>query len=212
MPPPLYGLDIETDTASGGLDPRTSAVVAVAVASERGERVFVGPEGEVLASVDDHLRGLPPGVVVTWYGSAFDLPFLADRAVATGVATGLRLVPDPSIPMRRTPLAGHLCAYRARWHGHAHLDAYRIYRGAAALLGVSGSLKSIARMAGLDPVEVDRSRIHALGAEELRRYVASDARLARLLALRRWPRAAGYLDSPPAAPLGTSAMTARAAG
>ena len=47
------------------------------------------------------------------------------------------------------------------------------------LLRVSCSLKAIARVVGLAPVEVDRERIHDLPPAELAAYVASDARLAR---------------------------------
>jgi DNA polymerase elongation subunit (family B) len=196
MAPPVYGFDIETDTATGGLDPRISAVLAVAVATEHEERVFAGPEAHVLAVVDDHLRRLPPGVLVTWNGANFDLPFVADRAGRAGVPLGLNLVPDPTIPLRRAPLAGHASAYRAKWHGHVHLDAYQVYRAAAQTLGVSGSLKNIARMVGFNPVEVDRSRVHALPTRELCLYCASDARLARILALRRWEQVCVHADVP----------------
>ena len=196
MAPPVYGFDIETDTATGGLDPRRSAILAVAVATEREERVFAGPEAHVLAVLDDHLRTLPPGVLVTWNGATFDLPFVADRAAAAGVALGLNLVPDPTIPLRRDPLAGHATAYRAKWHRHVHLDAYQVYRWAAQTLGVSGSLKNIARMAGFEPVEVDRSQVHALPARDLCLYCASDARLARILALRKWDEVCDHADVP----------------
>jgi len=196
MAPPVYGFDIETDTATGGLDPRTSAILAVAVATEHEERVFAGPEQRVLEVVDEHLRRLPPGVLVTWNGATFDLPFVADRAGRAAVRLGLDLVPDPSIPLRRAPLPGHTSAYRATWHDHVHLDAYQVYRWAAQRLGVSGSLKSIARLVGFEPVEVDRSRVHALPTRDLCLYCASDARLARILALRRWDQVCDHADVP----------------
>ena len=49
-------------------------------------------------------------------------------------------------------------------------------------------------MARLTPVEVDRTEIHNLSPEELDAYVASDAELARELALRRWPTARLAID------------------
>ena len=69
------------------------------------------------------------------------------------------------------------------------------------MLDVSCSLKSVARLVGLTPVEVDRERIHDLSGEALAAYVASDARLARILAERRWPGAARFVDTmgPPVA-------------
>jgi DNA polymerase elongation subunit (family B) len=193
---PLYGLDIETDTARGGLDPARTPVVAVAVVDGTTERVFTGAEAFLLARLDEHLASLPSGVLVTWNGAGFDLPFLADRAHRLRVGIGLQLTPDPSIGLRREPLAGHHTAYRASWYQHAHIDAYRLYRAdAAPALGVSCSLKSMARALGLPVIEVDRTRIHELDPEDLARYVASDARLARALVLRRWATAARSVDS-----------------
>ena len=192
--PVLYGLDIETDTTVDGLDPARSRVVAVAVAATDGDAtVFAGDdERALLEALDRWLKRVRPGVLTTWNGAGFDLPFLADRAAAIGVRLGLELAPDASIDSRHAPLTGHSLPYRARWYRHLHLDACALYR---VLLddGVerSFSLKSVARDAGLVPVEVDRALIHELSADELRRYVTSDAVLARELAARRW------LDAPP---------------
>jgi len=41
---------------------------------------------------------------------------------------------------------------------------------------------------------VDRAQIHRLSAEDLHEYVASDARLARELVVRRLPAAARFAD------------------
>ncbi|HYZ97384.1 MAG TPA: 3'-5' exonuclease [Acidimicrobiales bacterium] len=184
--PPVYGLDIETDTSVDGLDPALGGIVTVALSGPDGEEVFDGPEATMLAAVDARLAALSPGVLATWNGAFFDLPFLADRAAHHGVALGLRLTLDPRIPSRREPLPGHRGAYRARWHGHHHVDAYQLYRAdVGPVLGISCSLKAIARLVGLAPVEVDRARIHDLSPDALAAYVASDARLARLLAERR---------------------------
>lgn len=193
--PELYGLDIETDTRVDGLDPRVSAVVTVAVCGAGHEAVFTGPERRLLRNLDQHLAALPPGVLATWNGAAFDLPFLADRARMAGVRLGLRLEPDPSLGPIGAPLPGHECAYRAAWGEHRHLDAFRLYRAdVRSLLRISCSLKSIARLAGFRPVEVDRSRIHDLSREALHAYASSDARLARALAERRCPGAYRHVD------------------
>jgi DNA polymerase elongation subunit (family B) len=197
--PAVYGLDIETDTTENGLDPRVAPVVTVALASPGYEEVFTGPEHLLLAELDDRLRELEPGVLATWNGAAFDLPFIADRAALYGMNLGLRLQLDPSITLRRAPLPGHEGAYRAGWYGHDHLDAYRVYRGdVGPALRTSCSLKSIARFVGLAPIEVDRTRIHDLSNEALHAYAASDARLARILAERRWGTAARCVDRVPA--------------
>ncbi len=135
-------------------------------------------------------------MLATWNGAVFDLPFLADRAARMGLVGGLRLRFDPAISRRGRPLTGHPGAYRGRWYGHRHLDGYRLYRNdLRRVLDVSCSLKSVARVVGLTPVEVDRSRIHTLGDAELADYVASDARLARILVERRWPGAARFTDA-----------------
>jgi len=205
----LYGLDIETDTTCDGLDPRIARIIAVGISGEQGRAVFTGDERALLTELDRRLSLLPPGVLVTWNGGAFDLPFLADRAAITGVRLGLRLTLDPAIPMRRAPLPGHLGAYRATWFGHRHLDAYRLYRGdVKRTLGVSCSLKSIARLVGLPTVEVSRDRIHELSTGELAAYVANDAELARVLADRRWATAERAIDAAPAGVTGRAARTA----
>ena len=183
---PLYGLDIETDTSVDGLDPQVAPVVAVALDGEDFSAVFDGRETDLLADLDQHLADLEPGILVTWNGGCFDLPFLRDRAAIRGIPLGLRLVHDPLIPgghQRPQPLIG---GYRARWHSHRHLDAYQVFRAdVGASMGISCALKSLARLVGLEVVEVDRQRIHELSDEECRAYVASDAYLARALVKRR---------------------------
>jgi DNA polymerase elongation subunit (family B) len=195
--PAVYGLDIETDTSVDGLDPAVSPVVSAALSTGDGDEVFGGPERDLLAAVDARLRSLDPGILATWNGAAFDLPFLADRAAVAGVPLGLRLVPDPTVVLSRGPLAGHAGAYRALWYGHRHLDGYRMYRGdVGRVLHISCSLKAIARVVGLTPVEVDRERIHELALDELDAYVASDARLTRMLVERRRVNMISFVDSP----------------
>jgi DNA polymerase elongation subunit (family B) len=191
---PLYGLDIETDTSCGGLDPNLGGIVAVAVSTPTGSVVLTGEEAKLLSSLDELLGGLPPGVVITWHGAGFDLPFLADRAAFTGIRLGLELVLDRAIEVRR-PLAGHAGAYRARWGAHTHLDAYQLFRDVGRAVMLSCSLKSMARFFGLEPVEVDRARIHDLDLADLSAYVASDAALARQLASLRWHAASRFLDA-----------------
>lgn len=193
--PAVYGLDIETDTTTNGLDPTVAAVVTVALAHPGYEEVFTGPEHRLLAELDERLAELEPGVIATWNGAAFDLPFIADRARRYDLPLGLHLRLDPALAPRRAPLPGHRGAYRAAWYGHSHIDAYRLYRGdVGPALRISCSLKSIARFVGLSPVEVDRTRIHDLSNEALHAYAASDARLARILTERRWGTASRCID------------------
>jgi hypothetical protein len=196
---PLYGLDIETDTSSDGLDPGVARVVAVAVSSAAaGDVVLTGSEAGVLAALDAHLAELAPGVLVTWNGGAFDLPFLAARAAVAGVALGLELAWDPAgYRPGRAPLPGWLGTYAAGWYGHDHVDAYRAWRSLVAA-DVPCGLKAVARAEGLPAVELaDVAAVHAVPVAELRRYVASDASLARRLAERRWRDVRRFVDRLP---------------
>jgi len=194
--PPLYGLDIETDTSVDGLDPQVGRVLAVAVAGDEGVEVVAGDdEASLLARLDAGLAERPAGVLVTWNGARFDLPYLASRAEQLGVELGLELEADPSRRSHHAPLPGHAGGYRARWHDHAHLDVYRSYQAdVAPVLRMPCSLKSVARLVGLDPVEVDASQVHALAPGALGAYVASDAACTRELARRRWATAAPAVD------------------
>jgi len=191
----VYGLDIETDTTIDGLDPAVARIVTVALSNDGCDEVFTGPEPMILRDLDDRLSELSPGVLATWNGAAFDLPFLADLAARHGIGLGLRLRPDADLRLDHDPLPGHAAAYRARWYRHGHVDAYRLYRAdVGPALRVSCSLKSIARLVGFTPIDVDRTRIHDLSHEILHAYAASDARLARVLTERRWPTAVRFVD------------------
>ena len=79
--------------------------------------------------------------------------------------SGLPLWADPTCRDDRDSLPGHAGTYRASWFGHDHLDAYRVYRAdVGPALRIGCSLKTVARLAGLAPVEVDASRVHDLTA------------------------------------------------
>jgi DNA polymerase elongation subunit (family B) len=198
--PTVYGLDIETDTTVNGLDPEVASILTVALSNPAFDEVFSGDEATIIEAVDERLSDVEPGVLATWNGASFDLPFLAQRADLLGIPLGLRLHYDPGIRMHHQPLPGHQGAYRARWHTHGHIDAYRLYRGdVGPAFRVSCSLKSIARLVGLAPIEVDRSHIHDLSHEALHAYAASDARLARELTERRWGTASRFVDRLPRA-------------
>ena len=195
---PVYGLDIETDTTVDGLDPGVARILTVALSSDHVDELFTGDEPSLLRELDERLAEVEPGVIATWNGGAFDLPFIADRAAQHGVALGLRLEHDPRIVVHGGALPGHRGAYRGAWHRHVHLDAYRVYRSdVGPALRISCGLKSIARFVGLTVVEVDRERIHDLTQEALHAYASSDARLARVLAERRWASARRSIDREP---------------
>ena len=72
----------------------------------------VGPRGRHARRGRPPAWPLPPGIIASWNGALFDLPFLADRARACGVGLGLRPCRPPR-PVARgsspaTRLPGHL--------------------------------------------------------------------------------------------------------
>lgn len=187
----LYGLDIETDTASGGVDPAVASVRTIALSSIAGDELFVGDEATMLRALDARLAELAGGVLATWNGATFDLPFLADRARLLDVELGLRLRLDRQLTLHRAPLPGHAGAYRGSWHGHGHLDTFRLY-------GRSDLQRPSRRAVGRVLKPAGTSTRPATGAdllnEAMHAHAPTDARLARVLAERRWPAALRLVD------------------
>lgn len=200
--PRLVGIDIETDTSmvevggvlrSGGLDPAFTRIVNVAVVGDDFEEVFecdsVDDERLMLADLDMFLADLPPSFLVSWNGSVFDFPFLASRAAFHQLPIGLHLTHDDAIVPKYDPTPGFAGGVAVSWRNrtpvpHAHFDVAYLYTQAAADAGVSWSLKPVARYFGLEPVEIDRTRIHEADPQLLRDYVLSDAACTRALAAR----------------------------
>ncbi|NDH24058.1 MAG: hypothetical protein EBY49_08975, partial [Actinobacteria bacterium] len=113
------------------------------------------------------------------------------------LSLGLITRHDPSIAGRHDPLPGEPGRVRGRWYRLGHLDGFQAYRADVGQnLPISCGLKSLAKFVGLEPVEVDRRRIHELTPEEMHAYVLSDARLARQLVERRVDRFA-WVDQDP---------------
>lgn len=187
----LYALDIETDTSPGrnrcaldlpaGLDPCCSAVISVAVrdtAARRSEYFSIddlGSEVAVLTALDQFLRDAPEGVVVTWNGANFDLPYLATRYERCGYGSALRIAPTDDRPPKYEPLPSrNPLGYIAAWGQHRHIDVAFAYAEFAAAHDVKWSLKPVALAAGIDMVTVDASAVDSLSPAELRDYNVSD--------------------------------------
>lgn len=208
----LYALDIETDTSPGrrrigsetppGLDPNHDAVISVAVhdsAANRSEFFSVDTEGSevaVLSALDMTLRAAPEGVVVTWNGANFDLPYLAARFAHCGVRSTLRLLEADDRPPKYEPLPGsHPTGYWASWGQHRHLDVAYAYQQFADEHAVAWSLKPVASAAGIEMISVDASAVTELTADELRAYNVSDVVGTAALAQRLDPATfAAWLD------------------
>ncbi|HEX2578589.1 MAG TPA: hypothetical protein VHK88_19760 [Aquihabitans sp.] len=192
-PPQIYGLDIETDTTRDGLDPAVASVRTVALSGRTFDEVFIGDEAGLLRALDQRLAALPAGVLATFNGATFDLPFIADRARLLGIELQLHLCLDRRLTFGRTPLPGHGGAYRAAWGPHAHLDTFRLYGGAGQPSG-RGSLRALGRLLGVGGQVPAAARACDLANEALHAHAASDARLARVLAERRWAGALRLID------------------
>jgi DNA polymerase elongation subunit (family B) len=198
----LYALDIETDTSDGraprdpdypaGLDPRIDPVISVAVwdrdagtAAYWSADTVPGAEKGLLVELDRFLATRPCGVIVTWNGANFDLPYLATRYDRLGVATELRLTATDSRPPKYAPVpGGSPGGYHATWARHQHLDVAFAYAPVADELGVRWSLKPVAEALGIDMISVERDQMEALSESELRDYNVSDVRGTAELAAR----------------------------
>jgi len=197
----IYALDLETDTTINGLDPRVAAVTECAVSTAAGDTVHSADyygEATMLFNLDKHLAALPPGLIVTWNGAFFDLPFLYTRRRILSLPPsstlrqfGLHLIPQPGLTPKYDYIGDHTCAYAAVWSRgndsgvpHQHLDISFAYKKVAADLGVKHSLKPVAKALGIKVIEVDRERMHLLTPAQRTAYAASDTRATRELAIR----------------------------
>ena len=101
-PPPLKGsvLEVRLDGHTRGrVAPKEGTIAAI----QLGETTLEGDELELLAAFHDELLRQDPDILFTDGGDAFDLPWLARRVVANGIATErfyLGRVPAPITPSR----------------------------------------------------------------------------------------------------------------
>lgn len=95
-----YALDIETCTDNvNGLDPRESHITSVAIFNGTDGVVFDGDERQLLIDLETYVATLDKGVIVTWNGAAFDIPWLAYRFKKHGLTTTLQAkLSDMRIP------------------------------------------------------------------------------------------------------------------
>lgn len=210
---PVYGLDIETGHPSGllpvrrdgattgeipAVDPRHSIVIRAVVSTAAGDEVFDGDEVQLLEELDRLLARLEPGILATWNGAIFDLPYLADRAGARAVHLGLRLAADPRRRFGGETLPGHRTSYRAAWHRHRHLDVASLYRsGRRPLIEVDELLRMVGlhtrnrAQAGIGPADAPGA---VLSHDAVHAFASNDARLVRSLVESRLPGIARQVD------------------
>lgn len=201
----VYGLDIETGHAGCDrtdpqrpIDPRHDHITRAVLSTPAHDLSFQGDEFDVLEGIDAALDEHEPGILATWNGAGFTLPFLADRAAVCGIHLGLRLAADPRLRLRGEALVGHTTGYRAAWYGHQHLDAARLYRsGRRPLVEVSELLRSFGRPArprgleGTGPADVPGGE---LTHDATHAFAANDARLVRSMIEARLPGVVRHVD------------------
>jgi DNA polymerase elongation subunit (family B) len=179
---PVYGFDIETDTRVDGRDPHVAAVITAAIADADGAVVVAaGDEATILRTVNEALAALPPGILATWNGAGFDLPFWLVRCAVHGIDPGWAVAPVAG-ESKYQPLPGMAARYGGRVAGHRHVDIAWPHRSTADALGVTWSLKPLAHALGIDAVVAERERAGELSRHELVAYCASDAHVTVRLA------------------------------
>lgn len=182
--PPIYGLDLITDSAGPLIDPTTDRVLEIGLSTPAEDELYEGGEPELLELLDRRLRLLDPGVLATWHGSVLAIPMIAQRSARWQVSLGLSIWTDRrSAPP--SPIAGVEQASCASWHSHQVLDLRRVYES------TEPKRRSRRRGRSVDPEDLIPP------ADDLApRDPRKDARLARQLAERRWSQARRFVDGP----------------
>lgn len=190
----LTAMDIETS----GLSPLESHVVSIAICSDQEFIVWESQDEKRL--LDDFAYWLDTrdkGVIVTWNGSAFDWPFLFTRANTVGsrLATKITLVQAETRDPQYGPIDGHTGGYLVNVEGWDHIDAMLPWRVRAKAAGHRWALKAVAKVHGIDVVEVDRERITELPKKDLAAYNISDVDATLQLAEKLGDELFEWLDS-----------------
>jgi DNA polymerase elongation subunit (family B) len=192
--PRIYAGDIETDNSEGhGLNPLLGRITEIAIQGHDAASTAVfsdDDEKELLRKFTWHMRTLEPGLVVTWNGSFFDLPFIQTRADILAAASPLQIEVDENLKPKYDLLPGYTGGVVGTFDSrrgrvpHQHLDISGAYKQFAADHGVSWSLKPVCAAAGIDMYEIDRTRLQDYTAAERERYVLSDTNGTLQLAYR----------------------------
>lgn len=188
-------IDLETTGLCGTAD--DAAVTDIALGGSWGTEVITGlPEDRMLAMLADTL-GLFTGTIVTWWGTGFDWPYLADRYAAHGMPTPFVITSAragrPSDHHANPVILTVASAKGGQWD---HVDACNAYRPIRKAIGQSSGLKAVAMDYGMDPVIVDRADMASLTDAERVAYAASDAKITYTLAVGLGDILWAYRDRP----------------
>jgi uncharacterized protein YprB with RNaseH-like and TPR domain len=183
----LIGFDIETDTSGvcpdgerTGLDPRYTRVISAAVWSDKDREFFADEaENKLLRRINEYFMDVSDknSTILTWNGRNFDMPSIVTRAQVNGVATGLTWRISPDRPPKYRTCPGYDGGLVVSWGGLDHVDLMYAYKEYADAHGIRQGLKPVTTELGLNPIEVDASKMQDLSRRKLRKYNLSDVRV-----------------------------------
>lgn len=189
----LIGFDIETFTDGIdpfgdplGLDPRYTHVISAAVWTDNSHEFFVNAnEKKLLSTINEFFMDVPDkeSTVVTWNGANFDLPFIVTRSTVNGLESGISYVTSPLRPAKYRVCPGFDGGLLVSWGGLDHVDVMYAYKAYAEEHGLEHRLKPVTTALGLDPIEVNATKMQDLSDVELEAYNLSDVRVTHGAAL-----------------------------
>jgi DNA polymerase elongation subunit (family B) len=106
--------------------------------------------------------------LVSWNGSGFDWPYLLHRAAVHGINLGITVTGK-----REGKYRTGVMVTGNTWR---HADVWVAWGPMMTGLWLPSGLKPVARLFGLDPIEVDRTRMADLTDDERQAYALSDVR------------------------------------
>jgi len=194
----FYALDLETNTNPGdGLDPTNPLTTITSAAVYFGPRANeTGPEGSIVFDDPNEARLLrslnaffadpdtTPGVIVTWNGANFDIPFLLTRSKFCEVTLDLTALVHESRKPKYSACKGHSGGYIAAWGDNDHADIWPVFIPVAEKNNMKSGLKPMAKHFGFNPIEVKREEMDKLTVAERLAYNVSDVEVTYRLALR----------------------------
>jgi len=188
--PTFESFDLEMDTKRGRFP--DAAIDGITAASYEGENyaetktIHDYPEYEIIHWLIDKIQERNPDVLCTYFGSFADWRWLSRRCVEHGIklAVGRDGVSEPYY-IKRTFKSGKKIGEDIIVDivGRVHFDVWKEVAQDQTLFGIKNrKLKTVAKWFGIPVIEVDRSKIHELNAEELRAYCQSDSHATEELA------------------------------
>lgn len=179
VPDNVVAFDVESDTSGGhGLQPHRAQLTELVLTTKAETIVLAGDERHILQGFADFMnRQKEPMTALGWNSRGYDLCFMAVRARVHQIDGWALELADSDIEAPYPPTGGFKKAQRMRWKtpsGVTHYDEDLMLTYSRQRDIRSAKLKAAAAGTGMTPVEVDRSRLHELSAEERERYVCSD--------------------------------------